>query len=158
MTYQPDREYQVTVTRAAFIESQGGTPGVEVDLNNPEAGTIAHRWYITEKTKERFVKSMAEFGITAAQLAGPFWENDCEPLVGSPATITTEEDTYNGRTRVRCRWVNGPHRVASTKSGSYSAKAKAAAMFGGTVSLFPDDSFPPPEDLPPIDDDHEVPL
>ena len=48
MSYRDGQKYRGVISHVEWIESQKGTPGLQVDIENDEEGPITHVFYVTE--------------------------------------------------------------------------------------------------------------
>lgn len=140
MPFAADREYDGSIIHAATIFSQSGTCGIQVTLE-AEPGNIDHVFWLTDKTSERVKADLKKLGCTDAELMSETaLENIGQILSGRECRFTTVEETYQGKTKIKVRFVN-PRRG----TGQTSAAATAAAMFGGkpkTAAPITDDDIP----------------
>ena len=109
MSYQAERDYEVTIDEVNLIKSaKKGTPGIEFRLVHADHGNIYHTMYLTEGTKSYVAKTMQEFGFSVEDIKhSGFWSGLGDQLNGKTAYITTEINEFNGRTSVRVKWFNG---------------------------------------------------
>ena len=86
-------------------ETQGGTPFIRIPCIVTEdcdqkGKEIVWRGYLSEKAKPRTVESL----IRAFD-----WDGDWDELdtfAGIDVIIVTEEEEYNGETRIKAKWLN----------------------------------------------------
>jgi hypothetical protein len=104
------------------------TPGLELNLECAE-GAISHTLWLSEKARVNTEKKLREIGVTDAEMkSGVFWSSVDSYLVGKRVKIETEEETYNGKARVKVKWFN------ADKCGSDDEEnlaAYTARFFGG---------------------------
>jgi len=119
-------KFDVIVMDAYRTESGKGTPGLGFKLRADKGeDLIWHTEWISDKTKENFVKRMKAFGIEPDVLESEeFWEDPAVLLAGKKATIETESDDYEGKSRIKVKWLNGQERKASSASVFASLFAK----------------------------------
>jgi hypothetical protein len=124
-----DMRYDGEITSADWMESNGGTPGLSVNLDTPDGDGMSHVFWASPKALKGFKEQMKKFGFTEEQLAsGSFMQHELPgQLVGREVTFGTKSETYNNRTQVKVHWI-GPRRAASDERGIGYA---VAAMFGG---------------------------
>lgn len=128
MPVQAGKTYTATVLNAHLGESQAkGTPALFFQFETPD-GEIEHALFITDKTRERIVKTMGEcFGVTLDQLRSrTFLDNLAATLAGRECSISTVSEEYKGKDRVRVQWMN-PKR----KEADGNLTKRAAEFFGG---------------------------
>lgn len=98
----PDR-YAVTVKSAEFGETKNGTPFLSLGFSTETDETIVGYLYLSEKALANSVKTLRDaFGFD-----GNF-ETVIEQVVSKPCSITVELDDYEGKERLRVKWINGP--------------------------------------------------
>lgn len=140
---EANKTYSMEIVSAGLAENKAGDKScIEMELACAD-GRTWHRLWLTEATRERTAKTLAEFGIKAADAA--FWESDCAALVGQMASVETESHEYNGKTSVRVKWFNGPKRSREREPLPPSKVASIAAMFSGveaTTESGDDDGVP----------------
>lgn len=119
-------KYDVVIMDAYRTESGKGTLGLGLKLRADKGeDLIWHTEWITDKTKERFVKRMGDFGIEPGVLESEeFWEDPSVLLAGKKANIETESDDYEGKSKIKVKWLNGLERKASSASVFASMFAK----------------------------------
>lgn len=128
MSFEKDKEYDVTIDDVSLIESSKGTRGLEFRLEHPEHGVIIHCLWLTDKTKKRAGETLNELGVSVADLRSPeFWNDPASKLRDVQARITTEEQEYKGEKKVRVKWFNGG---SGTKKASPAAASTVATLFG----------------------------
>lgn len=140
--YLPDARYAVTIDGASFRVSKSGSPSISLALEGDAGeGRIFHDLYLTEKTKERTAKTLAEFGFDTDEKVRAVIDEP-SALVGMKATILTNLDEWQGKQTVKVRFLNGPHRsnVIEITQPSPAAKASALALFGGPAVPLATDS------------------
>jgi hypothetical protein len=98
----PDR-YAVTVKAAEFGETKTGTPYLSLEFSTEAGETITGWLYLSEKALANSVKTLRDaFGFD-----GDF-ETVIEQVVSKPCSITVELEEYEGKERLRVKWINGP--------------------------------------------------
>lgn len=145
MPLQPNSKYNVTVGFASFIESQNtGTPGIQITFECEE-GSIEHTIWVTPKSREFAVRDLKTLGIREQDLSSmPFLENIGTALLGAECSITTFEDEYKGKKKLKVQWINDKRKAASG-----SAVSRAASLLGGSPVTVPaDDHGITDEDVP----------
>lgn len=131
MSLRDGRTYDGVIQKATWIASRAkGTTGLQVDVETPEGDYISHVWWVTEKTKERFAKDMADFGIEEDKLrSGTFLKYELlSMLVGHDVTFTTKAETYNGNTSIKVGFLNAKKGPSDPRGIEYAV----ASLFGGT--------------------------
>jgi hypothetical protein len=86
-------------------ETQGGTPFIRIpcivtETNDEKGKEIVWRGYLSEKAKPRTVETL----INAFD-----WDGDWDQLdsfQGIDVIIVTDEEEYNGETRIKAKWLN----------------------------------------------------
>jgi len=126
MAFEVGKKYQIIIVDADRVESKTGTLGLNVKLRSQDgASEIWHTEWITAKTEANFLKRMGEFGIERGVLESEeFWEDPLSVLAGKKGQIETMLDEYDGRNRVRVKWLNGLERPSSVSKGTASRFAE----------------------------------
>lgn len=122
---QPGR-YAATVAGAEFGESNNGTPFLRLDINT-DAGESTSAWlYLSEKALPGSVRTLRDaFGFDND------FETVVDQVVGKPCSITVEAEEYEGKERLRVKWVNGPRTtkpIDNQESFLKTLAAKAARI------------------------------
>ena len=145
--------HEVEVTGAGLTESQGGTPGIIVYFKN-EHGDMDTTMWVTEKTAVFVSKNLTTLGFDTSLLGGDDWlsqlENVGATIKGNRVKIVCDEETYQGKTEVKVKWINDATRVAAG-----SSKQRLAALLSGKPAGLvsaPRRQEPPPS-APLTDDD-----
>lgn len=107
-------------------ETQSGTPFVRIpcivsDEESDQHGReIVWRGYLSEKAKPRTVETL----INVFDWDGN-WE-DMDYFAGLNVSVVTDEEEYNGETRIKAKWINNTsNKKAKEKSLSIAARLKA---------------------------------
>jgi hypothetical protein len=120
--------FDVTIKSAKMTESEGGTPGLLLELHNDTNGTIFHTVWLTPKTRDRARTTLEDFGVKPEALStGAFWDNPDGALAGKAASITCENEVYKEKTRLKVKWLNGPNRSKPAPPGT---SKRMADLFG----------------------------
>lgn len=95
--------YLSTVSTAEFGESNNGTPFLRLDINTNDGESISGWLYLSEKALPNSVRTLRDaFGFD-----GNF-ETVIEQVAGKPCSITCESEEYEGKERIRVKWINAP--------------------------------------------------
>ncbi|HWL51328.1 MAG TPA: hypothetical protein VNQ90_02775 [Chthoniobacteraceae bacterium] len=141
-------------------ETEKGTPFIRIPLtvsdeeSDQNGNTIIYQAYLSDAAIDRTVKDLTEvFG----------WDGDLQALVSGNATFTdmecvivTESETYEGKERIRVKFLNSIHRTApkldQAKVNSLLAKlnsrTKAVAKAAGGSSPAKPAAKAPPKPAP----------
>ena len=143
MNYEPDQRYDVTIEGARVQESKNGKLSFNLLLKS-DHGTIFTDIWLSPAALERARKTLATFGYDSdAKIAALARENGAG-LKGQTAKILTKEDEYNGVTRVKVAYIDGPlAKAKEIEPPSDDAIASVCAMFGGSVTEETDDEAVP---------------
>jgi hypothetical protein len=95
--------YAAQVNEAEFGESQTGTPYVVLRIATDGGAFINAYLYLSEKALANSVKTLRD----AFDFNGDF-ETLVEQVVTKPCSITVETEVYEGKERLRVKWINGP--------------------------------------------------
>jgi len=122
-----------TVTTSEIGQSEQGSPFLQISFETAD-GSITGWLYLTEKALERTVETLRK----AFEFDGNF-ETVCEQINGKSCSIVCEMDEYQGKERLKVKWVNPERSSApindqasflktlSAKAARIPAKAPAAA-------------------------------
>lgn len=128
MPVKAGQSYLATVNNAYLGESQTkGTPALFFVFATDD-GVIEHALWITDGTRDRVVKTMADcFGTTLEQLQSRVYlDNLANELSSRKVSITTIEEAYKGKPQIKVQWMN-----PETKKQEGDLTKRAASMFGG---------------------------
>jgi hypothetical protein len=120
------KRYVGTVASGSGLyESGSGTLGFQVLLQCEDGATDYTIW-LTEKNQKRAAEAFTVLGIDPAKLAAPeeFTKIGRE-IEGREVSFETDEETYNGKTRIKVKWLS-----AKKDSGVGSLEQRAASLFG----------------------------
>lgn len=116
----PDR-YAVTVKSAEFGETKNGTPYLALEFITEAADTITGWLYLSEKALANSVKTLRDaFGFD-----GDF-ETVIDQVGSKPCSITVELEEYEGKERLKVKWINGPRTSKPIDNQSAFLKALSA--------------------------------
>lgn len=149
--------------RCQVVEPQAGwigeteekkTPFIRIPcvVNDPESSQhgreIVHTMWLSDGAVDRTVKDLAEiFG----------WDGNLEALAagegftGQECVIVTESEEYNGKTRIKSKWINSidraPTAMAKEKVASLISKlnSRTKAIAKSAAASAPDKPQPKPE-------------
>jgi hypothetical protein len=125
MALQAGKRYNVEIVSANLTESQNtGSPGIEVHFECEE-GTIDHTFWLTEKSKKYVKKDLKTLGLEEDSLESTtFMDNIDTAMSGQKCSILTYEDEYNGKKKLKVKYINKP-----LVAGGEAPLAKRAASF-----------------------------
>ena len=121
-------------TAGWFGESKDkGTPFLRIPLvvedseSDQDGRRIVSEHYITERTMDRLAKEMKKiFGLDDILALESEGETVPDGFTGQYCSIVTEADEYEGKTRIKVRWLNEvdykPEQLAKEKVGSILSK------------------------------------
>jgi hypothetical protein len=113
--------YSATVTEADFGESQTGTPFLHLWLTTEGGAFIKAYLYLSEKALANSVKTLRD----AFDFNGDF-ETLVEQVVTKPCSITVETEVYEGKERLRVKWINAPRSTKPIDNQNAFLKALSA--------------------------------
>lgn len=109
-----------------------GSEQVAVELEITDEGFAGQRitWfgYFTEQTQQRTFESLRLLGWEGDDLS------DLRGIDRNPVRVVLENDTYDNKTRLKVRWINGPGGIAlktpltGDQARAFAARMKAAAV------------------------------
>ena len=118
--------HAATVTALEFGESNNGTPFLRLDFNTAE-GSIAGWLYLSDKALPGTVRTLRQ----AFDFNGDF-ETAKEQVTGKECSIVVENESYEGKDRLKVKWVNSAKSPVKPISGGESflkaLSAKAARV------------------------------
>lgn len=98
----PDR-YAVTVSTAEFGESKNGTPFLALNFKTDQDETITGWLYLSEKALPGSLRTLRD----AFNFDNNF-DTVLDQVTGKPCSITVETEEYEGKERLRVKWINAP--------------------------------------------------
>lgn len=108
MGIHPGRN-EVTVADHALGRTSKGKEQIAVTFADDSGDRIVWYGFFSEKAIETTEKALTAIGWNPTENGWRIEElNGTNRLVGNPASIVCEEDTYEGKTRLKVRWVNTP--------------------------------------------------
>jgi hypothetical protein len=118
--------HDVTTKQGSFGESKNGTPFFELLFADDNGNTINGWLYLSDKAFEASVKTLREtFGFD-----GNF-ETLPDQVANKRCSITTEEEEFENKMRLKVKWINPLRTVIPLKGGNELLKqlsAKAARI------------------------------
>jgi hypothetical protein len=91
----------VTIKNAEFGESDTGTPFFRLDCERDDGDFISAWIYLSEAAFAQAVKTLRD----AFQFNGDF-ETAISQVTGRRCSIVTEFENFNGKDRLKVKWVN----------------------------------------------------
>lgn len=139
-------DYKMRAMKAELSESGGGDPQVFVRLETSNGDHID--WYLgfkTEKAEKFAIKSLRSMGWRGSDLSRLAAED-----LPNTVDVHIEPDTYNGVTRLKVKWVNGPDDAPMVKpldqakamTFAERMKAKIVAMDAQAPAMSPTGKIP----------------
>lgn len=119
--------YAATVTDAHFGQShRTGTPHLELSLETEDGGRISAWLYLSPKAFENTTRRLRDaFGFNGD------YETAVQQIRGKPCSITVEEEeTPEGKRRMRVAWVNPPRVVKPVEDGFLTELTAKARQLG----------------------------
>jgi hypothetical protein len=126
------------------------TPFIRIPLETSEGERITYQGWITDKSAEHTIQNLCKVFGWDGDLEALAGETDDGPFVGMECEIVTEEETYNGKSRVVIKWLNAPG-----SSGKTMEREKALALARKLTGK--SKAAPPPARKPPVDPDLDAP-
>lgn len=116
-------------------ETKSGTPFIRIPCIVTEPGSdqdgkeIVWRGYLSPKAKEN-----TEAALQRALDFDGNWE-ELDYFAGQEVIIVTDEEEYNGETRIKAKWLNNvTNKVASEKAAEIAARLNKESGFSSTPS------------------------
>lgn len=94
-------KYPAIVTATEFGESSNGTPFLKLSFSTDQ-GPIDGWLYLSEKALPNTVRTLRD----AFEFGGDF--EKIEAINGKPCSITVEAEEYEGKERLKVKWINSP--------------------------------------------------
>lgn len=133
--------------------SKGDTQvAVEFEITDLPDGPRRITWYgfFTEKTEDRTIEALRICGWTGTDFT--------DMQVGADVSLVIEDDTWEGKTRAKVKWVNRPGGIAmakpmdAAKAAAFSARMKGKLLAfdqaAGTKQAAPSKPPDAPADIP----------
>jgi hypothetical protein len=123
---QSPGKYAATVASAEFGESEKGTPFLKIDFNTDQGESISGWLYLSEKALPGSLRTLRE----AFEFDGNF-ETVVDQITGKPCSITCENEEYDGKERIKVKWINSPRSskpIDNQESFLKALSAKAARL------------------------------
>jgi hypothetical protein len=110
--------------------------GIKYNILNPEYaehGVLYHDLYLTEKSFENSMKTLAEvFGWTGIDISEL---NSAELLAGIECNAVVEIEEYDGKTRPKVKFINNPNRMPQPTMEDEAAKVLAESLKGRLLAF-----------------------
>lgn len=118
--------YTATVENAELGQSEKGTPFIALLCRTEQGDELTAYLYLSDAAIERTVKTLREvFAFDNS------FESVVQQVTGKPCSIVVEAETYEGKERMKVKWVNAvggstakPLDNAASLLAQLSAKAK----------------------------------
>jgi hypothetical protein len=152
MAVEAGQRYDAKVASACLTCSASkGTPGILI-VYETDAGDIEDTIWLTHKTADRAKKTLGLLGANPNELVSrTYLENIGVVIAGHECEITTVDEEYNGKKRVRVQWVN--ERGSPGLSGD-QLSGQVAYLFGGPKPVAPKPEQPKKVEI----DDDSIPF
>lgn len=112
--------HAASVTAVEFGESNSGTPFLRLDFNTTD-GSIAGWLYLSDKALPGTVRTLRQ----AFDFNGDF-ESAKEQIAGKECSIVVEAEEYDGKERLKVKWVNSPRSTKPIEGGADFLKQLSA--------------------------------
>jgi hypothetical protein len=125
MAIKADMKYNGKIAEGSyFYYSSQGSLALNIRLEC-EDGTISFPLWLTEKNKERAVKTLTSLGADPAKLGNQnYLDNELPGVItGKEVSFGTKEETYNDKTTIKVSWIG--------KATDPNVVRGAASFFGG---------------------------
>lgn len=142
--------FDVKVVRTGLGEAgEGKNPQIIVQFEDEEGNTISAYLFCTEKAWPYTEEKLQNMGWDPVQHGYRFEElnEDPSPIAGNAAEIVTDEETYDGKTRTKVKFINPPggriERMEAGEAQAFAAKLRQRLLGGNSQQA---DQPPPPSD------------
>ena len=157
-------KYTLTATLAEWTETKNGTLCLAIDGVDDDGGTITAYLYFSDKSEERSKEVLREcFGVTLGSEANYIAAPD--KIKGQQYRATCEIEEYDGKKRLKVKWINpvGRKPIAEAESRSIFARQVAIDRARGIRPAGPSAPAaqprrPAPPPPPPANDDDDIPF
>lgn len=136
----PDR-YPVTVKSAEFGETKTGTPYLALEFITTESNTITGWLYLSEKALGNSLKTLRD----AFNFDGKF-ETVIDQVLAKPCSITVELEEYEGKERLKVKWINAAR--SSKPIDNQAAFLKALSAKAARIPAGAERTVPAPANVP----------
>lgn len=102
-TIENPGRYSATVSSAEFGESQNGTPFLALSFNTDQGESITGWLYLSEKALPGSLRTLRD----AFEFDNDF-DTVLEQVNNKPCSITVELEEYEGKERLKVKWINAP--------------------------------------------------
>lgn len=118
--------YTATVESAELGQSEKGTPFLALLCKTEQGDELTAYLYLSDAAVERTIKTLREVFAFDNN-----FESVVQQVTGKPCSIVVEAEEYEGKTRMKVKWVNSvggssakPLENSATLLAQLSAKAK----------------------------------
>jgi hypothetical protein len=156
-------KYTLTATLAEWTETQKGILCLAIDGVDADGGTITAYLYFSDKSEERSKAVLRDcFGVTLGSEANYIAAPD--KIKGQKYNATCEIEEYDGKKRLKVKWINpvGRKPIAETESRSIFARQVALDRARGIRPAGPTAPVSQPRrpaaPPPPVNNDDDIPF
>lgn len=125
--FKHNEKYAATLVDAGLTESKSGNPTVflTLEVTDDAGGKQRLIWngHLTEKAQEQTIKTLIGAGFSGDDVAD--LNKGLIMFAPKPLTVVMEEHTYEGKTTMRIKYVNGGGTLKAFKGQA----PKMAALF-----------------------------
>lgn len=162
--------HRVRVTATALAETKNGTGQIVVGFEDNEGNSISAYLFTSDKAWEYTAEKLKVLGWDPVANGYRFEDLnlDPSPIAGNEVDIVTEEEQFEGKWRMKVKWINAPglgvERMQPAQASSFAETLRARLLRGATATAgtprgnysrrgngsprYPDSVPPTDEDVP----------
>jgi hypothetical protein len=135
MAFEDGGKYVAECIAAELTSSPTtGNDGIELTFQTEE-GITTHTLWLTEKNRDQVYRTLSALGVPDPTHFDPL-EGDLSLICGASCVLIMGAEEYNGKTRMRVRWIN---RKAPVKRESVAAYFRRQNQKAPVAATGPDD-------------------
>jgi hypothetical protein len=158
----PNGKYVAKIIDYTVNADEGKTPNIEVRFSFVVDGSETEwSWYgyVTEKAMKTTMRALVAMGLSTPdldRLADGVESNILDHL--TPVVIDVENETYEGKTRSKIRWVNKMGGRSFERLAPTQAKAAVSPFKGFAAAFLAENGIKPVKRQPVASDTSDIPF
>lgn len=153
-------KHRVRVTATALAETKTGVGQIVVGFEDGDGNTISAYLFTSDRAWEYTAEKLKTLGWDPRENGYRFEDLNTEPspIAGNEVDIVTEEEEYEGKRRMKVKWINAPglgvERMQPAEAASFADKLRRRLLNGGGApsaaksSSQQQPSYPEEEEIP----------
>lgn len=153
-------KHRVRVTATALAETKTGVGQIVVGFEDSDGNTISAYLFTSDKAWEYTAEKLKTLGWDPRENGYMFEElnADPSPIAGNEVDIVTEEEEYEGKRRMKVKWINAPglgvERMQPAEAATFAMTLRNRLLRGSTTagprtaSRSSQPSYPEEEEIP----------